>query len=96
MGKHEQILKKKKMFLLTFGWLPVLDGLGNEGPVRCLKRAKALLRPSVLFLSGPRSNKIHPQNNSLNNLAYTENKNKKKKQCINQYRQKEKFINYDI
>lgn len=42
---------------------------GSEGPVLLRRRAKALLRPSVLFLSGPLPNKIHPQN-TLNAFAY--------------------------
>lgn len=37
----------------------------DEGPVRCRKRANALFRPSVLLASGPRSNRIHPQMDSL-------------------------------
>lgn len=56
----------------------MLDGLGSEGPVRCLRRAKALLRPSVLLLSDPRSNKIQLQNNSLTPLLFTERKKEKK------------------
>lgn len=63
------------MVLLTFWGVPV-GGLGCVGPVLCLKRARALLRPSVLFLSVPRSNKIHPQNNSLANFLFSPIKRK--------------------
>lgn len=56
---------------LMEGWVVVLElelvG-GSEGPVLLRRRAKALLRPSVLFLSGPLPNKMHPQN-TLNAFA---------------------------
>lgn len=39
-----------------------------EGPGLLRKRAKAPRKPSVLLLSGPFSNKIHPQNGSLTGI----------------------------
>lgn len=36
-------------------------GCGIEGPVLLRKRAKALRKPSVLSLSGPFPNEMHPQ-----------------------------------
>lgn len=59
--------KKKVGQILTLdGEDPAEVAAGSEGPVVCRrKRASAVLRPSVLLLSGPLSNKMHPQNNTL-------------------------------
>lgn len=67
LEKSKQATKKKWLTLWelsdVFG-----DEVGIEGPVRCLKRAKALLRPSVLLFSGPCLSERHPHNNSLNSF----------------------------
>lgn len=58
--------KKVGQILTLDGEDPAEVAAGSEGPVVCRrKRASAVLRPSVLLLSGPLSNKMHPQNNTL-------------------------------